>query len=150
MNYNKILESLGPCGLNCSKCFAYKDGDIQEYSIKLKEALGDFDVYAERFVELLNEPVFENYPAFKSMLDHFSNAQCSGCRKDTCKLFLNCNVKDCSKEHSVDFCFQCEEFPCSKHGFDEHLENRWKKIQLNMKENGVEAYFNDIKDKARY
>lgn len=150
MSYNKILNSLGPCGLNCSKCFAYCNGSIKKLSSELKQNLENFDVYAERFVELLDEAIFKKYPDFKEMLDHFANVECNGCRNDDCKLFTNCMVKQCSKDHSVDFCFQCEEFPCSQHGFDEHLEKRWRTIQNKMKINGIENYFNEIKDLPRY
>ena len=150
MKYNEILENLGPCGLNCSNCAGYINGSIKKLSTELKEKLGNFDEYAERFVDLLDEPVFKKYPDFKEMLHHFANVECKGCRNDECKLFANCKVKQCSKDHSVDFCFQCKEFPCSQHGFDEHLENRWIKIQNKMKENGVESYFDEIKDLPRY
>ncbi|MCK5168436.1 MAG: DUF3795 domain-containing protein [Bacteroidales bacterium] len=150
MNYNKVLNNLGPCGLNCSKCFAFKDGEIKHLSSELKNCLGNFDVYAERFIELLNQPVFKKYPNFKLMLDHFSKSECKGCRNDDCKLFQDCNVKQCSKDHSVDFCFQCTEFPCKKHGFDVHLENRWININNRMKEIGIENYFDEIKDLSRY
>jgi hypothetical protein len=150
MNDSNILKNLGPCGLNCSKCFAYKNGNINRLCSELKANLGNFDVYADRFIELLNEPVFEKYPDFKLMLNHFTNASCNGCRMDSCKLFESCKVKQCSKDHSVDFCFQCNEFPCTKHGFDEHLEKRWLVIQNKMKTNGVENYFNEIKDLSRY
>jgi len=128
MSYNNILNNLGPCGLNCSKCFAFKNGSIKQLSSELEENLGDFDVYAKRFVDLLHEPLFKKNPDFKEMLNHFSNVECKGCRKDECKLFTACKVKQCSKDHSVDFCFECNEFPCSKHGFDEHLEKRWLNI----------------------
>ncbi|OFX88838.1 MAG: hypothetical protein A2W99_05060 [Bacteroidetes bacterium GWF2_33_16] len=150
MILTELLAKLGPCGLNCSKCFAFCDGSIQKLSSELKENLGNFDIYAERFQVLLNEPVFAIYPDFKIMLDHLSKAQCKGCRNDACKLFTACNVKQCSKDRSVDFCFQCIEFPCSKHGFDEHLEKRWLSIQNKMKEVGVESYFEEIKDTPRY
>ena len=150
MKYSEILNKLGPCGLNCSKCFAFSDGGIKNLSTELKNNLGNFDIYAQRFVELLDEPVFEKYPDFKEMLNHFSNVECKGCRKDECKLFLSCKVKQCSKDHSVDFCFQCAEFPCSKHGFDKHLEKRWLTIQNKMKESGVEKYYNEIIDLPRY
>ncbi len=150
MNTPQILKHLGPCGLNCSKCFASKDGEITRLSSELKESLGNFDIYAERFVDLLNEPVFKKYQDFKEMLHHFSNAACKGCRNDECKLFLNCKVKQCTKDHMVDFCYQCNEFPCNQHGFDEHLEKRWINIQNTMKENGIENYYNEIKDKPRY
>ena len=150
MNYNNILNNLGPCGLNCSKCFAFENGTIKQLSSELKYNLGNFDIYAERFVELLDKPVFSKYPEFKEMLNHFANAECKGCRNDDCKLFQDCNVKQCSKDHSVDFCFQCEEFPCKKHGFDAHLEKRWITIQNKMMESGVESYYNEIKDLSRY
>ena len=150
MEYSQILSKLGSCGLNCSKCFAYSNGSIKKLSSELQEGLGNFDIYAERFVELLDEPIFNKYPDFKEMLNHFANEECKGCRNDECKLFLNCKVKQCSKDHSVDFCFQCEEFPCSKHGFDEHLEKRWLDIQNKMKATSVEGYFDEIKNLSRY
>ncbi len=150
MEYSQILSKLGPCGLNCSKCFAYSNGSIKKLSSELQESLGNFDIYAERFVELLDEPVFKKYPDFKEMLSHFANAECKGCRNDECKLFQNCKVKQCSRDHSVDFCFQCEEFPCKKHGFDEHLEKRWITIQNKMEEAGVENYFKEIGNLPRY
>lgn len=150
MHYKNILTNIGPCGLNCSKCFAFKRGEISKLSSELKSKLGDFDVYAERFVDLLDEPIFEKYPDFKKMLNHFTDANCNGCREDSCKLFENCKVKQCSKDHSVDFCFECDEFPCSKHGFDDHLEKRWITIQNKMRNMGVKNYFLEIKDKSRY
>ena len=150
MNCNVILNKLGPCGINCSKCFAFSKGNIKQLSTELKENLGNFDVYANRFVELLDEPAFSKYPEFKIMLDHFIKAECKGCREDKCKLFTACKVKQCSKDHSVDFCFQCSEFPCNNHGFDKHLEKRWLKINLKMKEIGVGNYFDEIKNLTRY
>lgn len=146
----QILEKLGPCGLNCSQCFANCNGNIKKQSNGLKESLGNFDIYAQRFAELLNEPVFKKYPDFKEMLTYFGNVTCKGCRNDECKLFAGCNVKQCSKDHSVDFCYECNEFPCKKHGFDEHLEKRWISINTQMKEIGIESYYKEIEDKPRY
>ena len=80
MDYQQIKDRLSPCGINCGKCFAYKEGDIVDSSRKLKNSLGNFDVYAERFVELLDKPVFNKYKDFKEMLEYFSSAECSGCR----------------------------------------------------------------------
>lgn len=150
MKKPEILEKLGPCGLNCSKCFAFINGSIKEHSNNLKESLGNFDIYAHRFNELLHEPIFKKYPDFKEMLTYFANVSCKGCRNDECKLFVSCNVKQCSRERLVDFCFQCNEFPCKKHGFDEHLEKRWISINERMKIIGVEKYFSEVKDKPRY
>ena len=57
MNYEYIKSRLSPCGLHCGKCFAFADGNIIHLSQKLKDSLGEFDIYAERFVSLLNEPI---------------------------------------------------------------------------------------------
>lgn len=150
MNYQNILEYLGPCGLNCQKCFAFKEGNIKQHSEALRDSLGNFDAYASRFVDLLDAPVFKKYSDFKEMLDHFANENCLGCRKQECHLFKSCNVRTCYKDKSVDFCFQCNEFPCNHSGFDNHLEKRWIAINQRMKEIGPENYFNEIKDKSRY
>jgi hypothetical protein len=150
MDYEKIKERLAPCGLHCGKCFAYKEGDIVKNSRALKNDLGAFEVYAQRFVKLLDKPVFEKYPDFKEMLDCFSIADCSGCRNETCKLFKDCKVRLCSENKEVDFCFQCADFPCNNTGFDEHLNERSVKINFQMREIGVENYYKEIKDKPRY
>ncbi|MCG8697583.1 MAG: DUF3795 domain-containing protein [Bacteroidales bacterium] len=150
MNYEFIKTRLAPCGLHCGKCFAFKDGEIGELSKKLNNELGNFDVYAQRFVELINEPKFEKYPQFKEVLDLFSLPQCGGCRVEKCKLFKNCKVRGCAEKMKVDFCFDCIEFPCNNTGFDEHLHNRSVAINERMKEIGVEAYYMEIKKKPRY
>jgi hypothetical protein len=150
MDYNKIKNRLAPCGLHCGKCFAFKNGDIVKNSRELKSNLGDFSIYAQRFVELLDKPVFEKYPDFKEMLDYFACAECSGCRNEVCKLFKNCKVRLCSEEKQVDFCFQCSDFPCDNTGFDKHLNKRSVDINQRMREIGVEKYYYEIKDKPRY
>lgn len=149
-NLEFIKKRLAPCGLHCGKCFAFTDGDIRNYSNRLKQSLGNFDVYATRFVELLHEPVFKKYPEFKDFLQHLTTADCNGCRAEKCKLFTNCKVRACSEEKNVDFCFQCKEFPCSYTGFDEHLYQRHVEINKRLKEIGVEAYYQEVKDLSRY
>jgi hypothetical protein len=150
MEYTEILEKLGYCGIHCGKCFAFSNGSIKEYSTKLMESLGNFDVYAERFSELLDEPKFVHYKEFKDLLAYFSSENCRGCRIEGCKIFNSCKVRDCAIENQVKFCFQCKSFPCENTGFDEHLRQRWININLKMKEIGVEAYYETIKNVPRY
>jgi hypothetical protein len=150
LNYEFIKTRIAPCGLHCGKCFAFSEGDICRLSKDLKTNLGDFDAYAERFVNLLDEPLFLKYPEFKETLNYLSTGKCKGCRKEKCALFKSCNVRACSESKQVDFCFQCSEFPCNNTGFDENLKKRWELINIKMKECGVEAYYNEIKDKPRY
>jgi hypothetical protein len=150
MNYEQIKQRLAPCGLHCGKCFAFSEGDIAEQSRKLKDSLGAFDIYAQRFVSMINEPTFEKYPDFKQMLNLFGEGKCEGCRKEKCKIFKTCKVRDCYESKGVDFCFECAEFPCKNTGFDQHLHERSVKINLMMKDIGVENYYEKIKDTPRY
>jgi hypothetical protein len=142
-----ILDVLAPCGLNCAKCMSFAEGDIKKNALELKALLGAFDNYAQRFRRFA--PVFENYPAFKELLDFFAQADCRGCRKGDC-LYPNCGVAACYKDKGVDFCFQCDEFPCEKNNFDPNLRQRWIKMNTLMKEKGIEAYFAESKDWPRY
>ena len=150
MTYDQILNALGPCGLNCEKCFAHVDGDIRKYSLKLKEKLGNFDVYAKRFETLLDDPIFKKYPDFKLMLDYFTKGSCKGCRNELCKHYKHCGVKSCHQQKNVDFCFQCNEFPCNKTNFDEHLHKRWIKLNERIRDIGIENYYAETKDIPRY
>lgn len=150
MDYNFIKSRLGPCGIHCGKCFAFADGDIKNYSRKLKDSLGDFEIYANRFVDLIGEPVFQKYKDFHELLAYFASVSCTGCRNEKCKIFKDCNVRTCSEKQNVDFCFQCSKFPCNNTGFDEHLYKRSIDINLKMKEIGIEKYYEEIKDKPRY
>jgi len=150
MTETYILEALSPCGLSCEKCFAHINGDIRKLSLELKEKLGNFDIYAKRFETLVGDPIFKKYPAFKEMLDYFASENCKGCRHEQCKLFKTCGVRACHQEKQLDYCYECEEFPCEKTGFDEHLFNRWTKLNERIREVGIEAYYKETKPDPRY
>lgn len=150
MTSPQVLEALAPCGLNCEKCFAHVDGDIRRYSEKLRESLGNFEIYAQRFETLLEKPIFKKYPDFKEMLDFFATANCRGCRREQCKLFKSCGVRACHQEKNIDYCHQCEDFPCEKTGFDEHLHARWIKLNERIKAVGIDPYYEETKDQHRY
>ena len=147
MDYKDILKIVAPCGLNCYKCFANSDGGIRKTSQKLQDLLGSFDIYAERFSSFL--PIFKKYSSFKAVLTYLSEENCPGCREGSC-LYSDCGVRYCYKEKNIDFCFQCDEFPCQKTNFDSHLERRWKQINNRMKQIGIEAYYQETKDLPRY
>jgi len=149
MEYEEILNILGPCGSNCRKCVFNTSGDIKRHSKELKELLGLFDLYAERFCELVN-PVFKKYPDFKEFLEFLTQANCEGCRKQVCGIYPDCGVVDCHKEKGVDFCFECNEFPCENTNFDPDLKRRWILMNNRMKEIGVEAYCNESMKYPRY
>ncbi len=149
MDYETLLKILGPCGLNCSKCIAFKDGQIQLHSKALSDLLGkNFATYAETTFKGM-EPAFGRFPAFKEILDFMAEGSCDGCRAGGC-LFKECKLPHCTRQHEVDFCFQCPEYPCEQHGLFTRLEAIWRRNNNLMAEIGVEAFFQEIKDKPRY
>jgi len=127
-----ILNALGPCGLICEKCFAHRDGEIRKYSLRLLDKLGNFNLYARRFVTLLDNPIFKKYPDFKMMLEYFAG------------------VRSCHQQKNIDFCFQCDDFPCTKTNFDGDLHKRWIRLNHQIREIGIEKYYSNTEDKPRY
>ena len=150
MNSEQIKATIAPCGLSCEKCFAHVDGDIRRYSLKLQEKLGNFEIYAKRFETLVGDPIFKKYPDFKAMLDYFAMENCTGCRNEQCKLFKECGVRPCHQEKQVDYCHQCDEFPCDKTNFDKHLYGRWVAINEKIKAICVEAFYEKSRNYSRY
>ena len=147
MEYEDMLKELAPCGLNCRKCMAFCEGDIRKASEHLRQLLGSFDRYAERFSAFI--PVFKNYPAFRELLAFFTKADCKGCRAGQCR-YPNCGVRTCDQMKKVDFCFECDRFPCGKTNFDPDLKRRWIEMNTRMKQVGVERYYEETKDLPRY
>lgn len=150
MTYEAVLDCLAPCGLSCEKCFAYVDGDIRRHSLELVDRLGNFGPFAERFEVLLNDPTFASYPEFRAMLDSFASENCKGCRNENCRLFKGCGVRGCHQKKGVDFCFQCDEFPCQRTGFDENLQKRWIDLNVKIRDVGIEKYYEETRDTPRY
>ena len=106
-----------------------------------------FESHYERFSSFV--PTFGKYPEFNEMLELLAGVDCAGCRGNESKRKL-CGIARCHKDKEIDFCFRCGEYPCDPEGIDEELRRRWIKINDRMKEIGVEAYFEEIKDKPRY
>ena len=150
MKTEQIKDCLAPCGLCCETCFAHADGDIRKYSLKLKEKLGNFQINAKRFETLLDNPIFKKYTAFKEMLDYFASENCKGCRNEQCKLFKDCGVRPCHQEKGIDFCYQCDEFPCDKTNFDTGLYKGWVMINKKIKKIGVENFYKKTRTRPRY
>ena len=143
-----VIDKLGPCGLHCGGCLAFRGGPIQQHAEALRNELGpNFAAYAERFRDM--DPVFEDYPAFARMLDYLAQGLCTGCRGSGC-LFKECRLPECAREHEVDFCFQCAEFPCDRHGMPENLAKVWQRNNERMKTEGVRNFYYWIKNKPRY
>jgi len=65
-------------------------------------------------------------------------------------MFKGCGVRPCHKEKMVDFCFQCEDFPCDKTNFDENLHKAWIRINEIIRNEGIEKYYERTLKRPRY
>ncbi len=147
MDRKDLLKAIAPCGLVCSTCTAAKEGDIQVHSSALLSLLEGFDGFAERFSAF--QPALKKYPEFKEVLALFDNASCTGCRQ-TNQCFPDCPVSPCAREKGVDFCAECEDFPCDKIRSIRPLGAKWLLAGRRMQKIGVEAYYEEVKSKSHY
>jgi hypothetical protein len=148
MTYDDVVERLAPCGLDCSRCADYEDGEIRQMSTKLLEALGNYKTLAKMKSD--GNGVFEGYDQFDALLKTFSQASCSGCRGDhvICPV-TTCSAKHCQIEKKVNFCFECDEYPCEKQ-FSGRLRDRWLSINDRMQAIGAVAYYLEQVKQPRY
>jgi len=147
MSYEQAVKELAPCGVDCSRCVSYDKGEIVTLSVALKESLVNFEHMAQKMKNFV--PVLNDYEQFMSVLEHFANGHCPGCRPSDnpeCK----CNISSCHKTQNVNFCFECSEYPCSPKTYNESLTKKWEQNNNLMKTIGVDAFYNEQKQKPRY
>ena len=147
MEYGQVVQKLAACGLDYSRCADYKNGEIKELSARLSELLKGYERVARIRSSII--PAFEGFDKFKEVLETFADASCGGCRSDDIKCPIDCHVKTCHKEKRVDFCFQCNDFPCSSH-IDERIKTRWLEKNNRMKEIGVIGFYSEQSKSPRY
>lgn len=145
MDYKGIVAVMAPCGLDCSRCAEYKDGEIRQTSAKLVELLGSYQRVAS--LKETVYPVYHAYPQFMELLHIFAKGHCGGCRSDENYCPVDCPAKTCHRKKGVDFCFQCQEFPCDQ---TMPTGERWLSFNHRMKEIGVEAFFVERNKLPRY
>lgn len=88
MKTREDFTLVGPCGIYCGDCELYK---------------------------AKNDPVLMEYLVSKGIKKE--KLPCPGCRPNNgnCVVIAGtCETYTCVTEHQVDFCFECQEFPCFK------------------------------------
>jgi len=147
MEKTELLRLIAPCGLLCFTCDAMKDGVINESAKKLLYVLGSYDSFLESCPG--SRPISGKYSDFKEVLEYLANVKCNGCREDHC-MDPNCIVPECTKNQSVDFCYECKDFPCAKTGFPDGLKEKWIRKNNKLKEIGIEKFFEEEKKIPHY
>jgi hypothetical protein len=100
------------------------------------------------------------FNTFQNTLQYLGGASCPGCRnnppsnKDGWGCLEGCVIPACVKERGVDFCAECDEFPCQKakdfFTTPEMTSSYWENGSRRIKEVGIEAYFEEKKDVSHY
>ncbi len=163
MEKKSLLECIAPCALLCYSCPSYGKGPASESARKLCRYWQGYDVFRAMYLpESEREAWYKEFGTFMGTLAYLGSASCPGCRnnppseKDGWGCVDGCVIPACAKEHGVDFCADCGEFPCKKaeeffistnHGC---TGDEWKKRTLRMREIGAEAYFEESREASHY
>ncbi|HEY5529500.1 MAG TPA: DUF3795 domain-containing protein [Thermoleophilia bacterium] len=146
-DYQSVLRYLAPCGVDCDRCTWYADGRVRREAAQLRLDLKGFESLAARVAG--EHPVLAGYPEFQGVLDFLAEGSCTGCRASGSGLPF-CAARICFREKGVDYCFQCDEYPCSHNQYPEMLERRWRAANDRMKEVGVVSFYQESLERPRY
>jgi hypothetical protein len=135
MEREELLAQLAPCGIDCGRCVRYQQGRVARAAKELMAGLEGYSKVAPRFAEMA--PVLNSYPQFESVLGFLGAADCPGCRNDPSKCFPVCSAKNCHKEKGVDFCAECDEFPCERNKYPDMFKPAWLKNNHRIKQIGL-------------
>jgi len=140
---------VAPCGLDCSRCISCTEGRSVQLSRELLELLGEnFHAYAAR-LQAIN-PALAEYPQFRRVLESLAQDRCGGCRSGTRVCLPSCNVMSCTSAKGVEFCFQCDEYPCTNTGLPEPVLKKWRTQNDRMREIGIDGYRRELAETPRY
>lgn len=147
ITYEIVLERLAPCGIDCRRCVRFEKGDVHHLARHLKAALEGFETMASRVAD--RYPALAGYPEFAAVLDLLTEAGCPGCRSGSVPMPF-CSARTCHVEKGVDFCFQCDEYPCERNQYPENLRLRWRAANDRMRDAGPESFYRESLEKPRY
>ena len=148
MEKAEILKQLAPCGLDCGRCVRFKDGRVAQAAKQLAEGLQGFGNMAERMAQ--NIQALKNYPQFEEILSILSKADCIGCRQGSTTCLPICRIRTCFKEKGVDFCGDCDDFPCDRSPYPGQFKQCWVEMNQRIREIGAEDYYEEQIKKPRY
>jgi len=142
-----VVARLAPCGLDCERCAWCAHGTVRRLATDLAKALEGFEGMAARMAERV--PALAAYDRFAEVLALFAGASCAGCRAGGSTLPF-CAARTCFREKGVDFCFQCDEYPCGRNAYPEMMVRRWRAWNDRMREVGVERFYQESLQRPRY
>ena len=117
MTREQLLDRVPPCGLMCYTCPGFTDGAIAGHSAALLKLNVGYREFLDEHLPNEYRHVLGEQDKYIERLKKDSSPNCPGCRKIDGKwrgCIEGCFIPGCTSEHSVDFCGECEDFPCSR------------------------------------
>lgn len=152
MTRERLLDCVPPCGLMCYTCPGFCDGAIKEHSEALLALRKGFREFLSKGTTDLTE-----YDQYIERLKADADPSCPGCRKIDGKgrgCIKGCFIPECAKEQGVDFCGECDAFPCARIEesslYSEEVKKGFREGSLLIKEHGAEKYFEMKKGVSHY
>lgn len=150
----KILDFVAPCSMFCSTCTGCIYGDISFHAKELIRLLEGHEELLDKNLKSAYRDRLDEFRIFQKRLKKFANPKCGGCRNGgaTGCSINNCIIPNCVKEHNVNFCGECPEFPCQRldNIFKETTKKKWLDGSNKIKELGIEKYYKENKDTPHY
>lgn len=151
----EILKSIAPCSMFCSTCTGCEYGQISYHAKKLLKLLEGHEEFLDKNLKAEYRHKLDEYKTFHKKLKKYAYPKCSGCRTNRaagCSI-KNCIIPDCTKEHGVNFCAECTEFPCSKVNesiYKKTTVEKWLKGNKEIQEDGIDAYYENNTNISHY
>lgn len=140
-----VLNAVAPCAFCCSTCAAMRNGVIEETAKKLNHYLEGYYEFNKKALPFKYRNYAKKIKEFTRQLDKLSDGPCMGCRADGDKRYCipGCFIEECAREHSVDFCGECDEFPCSKalNFFNGENLKEWKSNNEKIRQSSPEEFY---------
>ena len=154
MDKKIILDAIAPCSLCCHTCHAKKGGIVEATTKSLLNYYTGYLEFEKKVLPRKFKCIMKEDKKFVEMLQKKSNAKCLGCRNSEHGKYCieNCFILECTKQHGIDFCGECPEFPCEKINqlFVGEVLNDWKYGNQRIKDIGIENFYNEAIARSHY
>lgn len=151
---DKIKDDIAPCGFCCYTCMAKNNGAVEK---RAKEIMVYFEGYYNFMKENLpfgKKRYAKEIKDFEERLGKFTERKCPGCRSGALRgcCIPDCFILKCVKERGIDFCGECDDFPCekSKSFFKGKTLTQFLNNNENIKKDGIEKYHSDAISRSHY
>lgn len=151
----EILNDVAPCSMFCSTCTGCQYGQISYHAKELLHLLEGHEEFLDKNLKKEYSYKLDEYRLFHKKLKKYAYPKCAGCRNggaNGCSI-KGCIIPKCTKEHGVDFCAECPEFPCNRVNesiYKKTTIKKWLNGNTQIKDNGIEKYYEENKNIPHY